>query len=182
MIEVEIKIKISSPQIFRRKAKEIAEYIGREKKTDSYYTLEQLNNYPKKSLRIRKKGKFYEINFKERISYSKGIHAKHEEEFRVTSIRNFLNLIKDFGFKKWLVKEKITEIYRIKDNFHIELNYVKHLGWFLEIEYLANNKAEIPKAKKEILKLLKKLNIKGKITKDGYTKLLWKKKQGLVKR
>ncbi len=176
MIEVELKTKISSPKIFRAKTRQIAEYIGKEKKTDYYYTLEPPGKYPKKSLRIRKKGKIYEINFKQRISYANGIHVKNEEEFNLKSIKNFLDLIKDFGFKRWLIKEKITELYKIKDNFHIELNYVKHLGWFLEIEYLVKNKSKIHKARKEILKILRKLGTKGDIIKEGYTLLLWKKK------
>src|SRR3989344_4511126 len=176
MIEVEAKIKILTPDIFRKKIKTIAKFIKKEHKIDDYYTLESLKSYPKKSLRIRKKENIYEINFKEKLSYIKGIHAKNEHEFVIDSINPFLDLIKDFGFKHWLKKEKTTELYNISKDFNIELNHVKNLGWFLEIEYLTD-KEHIPLARKRILQIMKKLNIpKDKIIEKGYTKILWDKK------
>ena len=136
MIEVEAKIKIPSPEKYRKSAKKLGKLIEKQKKTDEYYTLEPLNKYPKKSLRIRKKNKHHIVNFKQKLSYVKGVHAKVESEFLTSDIKNFTNLIKDFGFKKWLTKIKHSEVYKIKKNFHLELNHVKTLGWFIEIEYL----------------------------------------------
>ncbi len=177
MIEVEAKVKIPNPSLLKKKIQSIAKFKTREKKTDTYYTLESKNKYPKKSLRIRKTNHTYEINFKQKLSYIKNIHAKKEKEFRVSDMKNFLDLINDFGFRKWLTKTKHSEIYQIKKNFHIEINHVQSLGWFLEIEYLAQNKTQIQKARTQILSILKKLNInKNQIIKDGYTKLLWDKK------
>jgi len=176
MIEVEAKIKITNPRKFRNKISSIGKFVKKEKKIDDYYTLETLKKYPTKSLRIRKREKGYEINFKQQLSYVKGVHAKKESEFTASNLNNFLELIKDFGFKKWLRKEKISESYEINKNFHIELNKVKHLGWFLEIEYLTN-KQNIKNSRKKILKVIKKLGLdKEKIIKEGYTKMLWTKK------
>ena len=175
MIEVEAKIKITNPRKFRQKARLIGKPIRRETKIDDYYSLESSKKYPKKSLRIRKMNNHYQINFKQKLSYVKGIHAKRESEFTVSDLSNFLGLIKDFGFKKWLRKKKHSEVYEINKNFHIELNKVKRLGWFLEIEYLTNEK-HIKKARKAILKVTKQLGVqKEKIIKDGYTKMLWDK-------
>ncbi|MDO8460569.1 MAG: class IV adenylate cyclase [Nanoarchaeota archaeon] len=174
-IEVEIKIKISSPQQFRKKASGLGKFIGIEKKIDDYYTLEELSHYPKKSLRIRKRKGQYEVNFKQKLSYINGAHAKKEYEFIIPDIKDFLDLIKEFGFKKWLHKEKISEVYEIKKNFHIEINHVKNLGWYLEIEYLATP-SEIKEGRKEIDKIINKLGITNEpIIKQGYTKLLWNK-------
>jgi len=175
MIEVEAKIKISNPNDFKKKALSLGKFLGKTKKIDDYYTLESLKKYPKKSLRIRKIDHKYEINFKQKLSYVKGVHAKEESEFTVSDIKGFLALIKDFGFKKYLVKEKHSQIYEISKLFHIEINNIKKLGWFLEIEYLTNEK-NIPKARRQILEIVRKLGIsKKKIIKDGYTKLLWDK-------
>ena len=70
-------------------------------------------------------------------------------------------------------KDKISELYQIKKNFNIELNHVKRLGWFLEVEYLANMN-NINSARKEVVKVINKLGINEKeIIKDGYTKMLW---------
>jgi len=176
MIEVEAKTAILNPIEFREKAKKIGRFTEKEKKIDDYYTLQELNSYPKKSLRIRKINSFYMINFKRGISYVQGVHAKKENEFKVSDLKGFLDLIKDFGFVKWLTKEKESEIYRIKDNFHIEINKVKHLGWFLEVEYLVAKDSEIPRARKEILNAMRKLGIDKKdISREGYTKMLWDK-------
>ena len=175
MIEVEAKIKIQNPKEFRKLVNQLGKLIEKEEKIDDYYTLQKNKSYPRKSLRIRKKNGIHEINFKERISYKNGIHAKNEQEFQVTDINNFLALIADFGFKKWLTKIKHSEIYELKNNFHIEINHVKSLGWFLEIEYLTE-KNKIEKARKEIQKIIKKLSIeKNQIIREGYTKMLWDK-------
>jgi len=178
MIEVEAKIKISNLKEFRKKISEIAKPIKKVKKIDDYYTLEPSprKTYPKKSLRIRKTNNKYEINFKQKLSYIKGIHAKNEEEFTTSDIQNFLDLIHDFGFKKWLTKIKHSEIYQINKNFRIEINHVNKLGWFIEVEYLTTRN-NIKKARQQILKVIKQLNLKQKdIIKDGYTKLLWNKR------
>ncbi len=182
MIEVEIKINISNPRNIKKKIDKIAKFEKNEKKVDDYYTLEPKGTYPKKSLRIRKKGKIYIVNFKKRGSYQEGIWAKKETEFVTSNIQGFIDLIKEFGFRKWVTKKKECKIYRINKDFQIELNNVKKLGWFLEIEYLTkNNTKGILNAKKNIKKILEKLDIKNsEIIKDGYTKMLWdlKNKKG----
>ena len=175
MIEVEAKSKIINPERFRVVAQKIGRYKGKERKIDDYYTLERGKSYPQKSLRIRKRGNLYEVNFKKRISYLNGVYAKKETEFKVSDISAFIALINDFGFKKWLTREKYTEIYEIKKNFHIEINHLKKLGWFIEVEYLCNLK-DVSDARKEVLKIIKNLGLKEKdLVKEGYTKLLWKK-------
>lgn len=136
-----------------------------------------LNKYPKKSLRVRKRSGFYEVNFKQSLPYKRDVHAKKEVEFKVSDIKNFLALIKDFGFKKWLTKEKTTYLYKIKPHFNIELNYLKGLGWFIEVEYLVSKKSQISPARFEINKVLNLLGFsKSDIVKSGYTKQLWDKK------
>ena len=180
MIEVESKVNISERELreIRQEIGKLGKFEKKEKKIDDYYTLENLKSYPKKSLRIRKQGKGYTVNFKQSISYEKGIHAKKETEFHVDDVGGFLALIKDFGFKMWLRKEKESEVYHVHENLHIEINNVKGLGWFLEIEYLAKDKKEIKKAEREIENLRKLLGINNKqIVKDGYTKQLWEKRR-----
>ena len=175
MIEVESKIRISNPKEFKKKVSKLFKYKSEQTKVDDYYALGEIKNYAKRSLRIRHTGKgIYVINFKQRISYTQGVHAKNEEEFQVTDIQHFLDLIQDFGFKKWLTKEKRSQTYQIKKDFTIELNKVKKLGWFAEVEYLVPSKKDIPKARKAILEVMKQLDISQKnIVKSGYTKMLW---------
>src|SRR6185436_6256700 len=92
--------------------------------------------YPEKSLRVRDMGSIREVNFKKRNSLTNGIYAKKEVQFQISDVKGFFELIKDFGFRKWLHKEKTTELYKTNHGVHIELNHVKKLGWFLELEVL----------------------------------------------
>jgi predicted adenylyl cyclase CyaB len=58
----------------------------------------------------------------------------------------------------------------------IELNEIKGLGYFIEIEYLAKH-SDMKKAKDIIIKVMKELYIhKDQINNTGYTKMLWKKR------
>ncbi|MEK6855057.1 MAG: class IV adenylate cyclase [Nanoarchaeota archaeon] len=175
MIEVEAKIKILNPGEYRERASEIGRFIGKEKKIDEYYAFDYSGGYPRRSIRIRKHDGRYEFNFKEKLSYVRGIYAKAEHELAIPSEKQFRVMLKNSGFKRWLRKEKTSEVYEINKNFHIEINNVKRLGWFLEIEYLTNESG-IGKARREILKVIKKLGAdKNKIIKDGYSKMLWKR-------
>ena len=115
------------------------------------------------------------INIKKDISYKKNIHAKKEVELVLNSkdSKKFLKIIKNQGYKKWIRKVKISEIYQIKKNFTIELNQVKGLGWFIEIEYLVPMKS-IKKARREVDEIIKKLGFSKKdIIKEGYTRMMW---------
>jgi adenylate cyclase, class 2 len=173
-VEVESKIKVSNVDDARVRIKKIAKFVGNEHKKDDYYTLEKIS-YPKKSLRVRDKGKKREVNFKEWRSYKYGIWAKKEVEFTVSDLNNFFDLLDDFGFRKWMSKEKKTELYRTKDGVNIELNYVKNLGWFIEIEILSKDGGKnIDDARRKIRKIMDQLGVKKKLLrKKGYTKMLW---------
>lgn len=176
MIEVETKIKISNPNLIREKARKLGKFIGNQKKIDDYYTLEPLYRFPKKSLRIRKINNQFQVNFKRRLSFKKGVHAKKEIEITFTDISNFLALIADFGFRKWLRKEKETELYEVEKNLHIELNFVKDLGWFVEVECISDIH-NIINAREKVTKLIDELGFSEKDSiKEGYTKMLWDKK------
>lgn len=170
--EVECKIKIDDADEIRKKINEIAKFAKNEKKVDDYYSLEYFN-YPDKSLRVRNKGKKREVNFKRRKSYVEGIHAKNEFQFGITDLKGFFELIEDFGFRKWMHKEKKTELYITKDGVNIELNHVDRLGWYIEIEILCDEEG-IKNARKKIAAVRNKLGFGSRDSeKRGYTKMLW---------
>jgi adenylate cyclase class IV len=55
------------------------------------------------------------------------------------------------------------------------MNKVKHLGWFIEMEYLSQPK-ELEKARAAIREVLKILDIPPEqIDNTGYTRMLWYK-------
>ena len=108
LVEVESKVKVQNADEIRRRIKRIAKFIGIEKKIDDYYCLNKNNKYPKKSLRVRDKGTKREVNFKQRLNYKNGIWAKREVEFAVSDLRGFFELLDDFGFRRWLRKERVA--------------------------------------------------------------------------
>ena len=82
-------------------------------------------------------------------------------------------MIEDFGFRKWLHKEKTTELYVTKNGVHIEFNHVKKLGWFLEIEVLSSPR-NVASARKKVVAVREKLGFKESDCEPrGYTKQLW---------
>ena len=173
-IEVETKIPFKEKDLnsVRNRIKQIARFVKKETKKDDYYTLEYFQ-YPEKSLRVRNMGKTREVNFKKRSSFSNCVHAKKEVQFEISDVEGFFDLIRDFGFRKWLHKEKTTELYRTKDGVNIELNKVKKLGWFLELEILCPLK-QVSSARKKIISTREKLGFKeGDCEPRGYTKQLW---------
>lgn len=124
----------------------------------------------------------FEVNFKKWLTqhWTKDIVVKQEFEFSLEGkeqVEDLLALFKDLGFKEWVKKIKHNETYQWKEDKRasIEINNVKHLGYFLEIEYLCQP-SELDKARNKIRKILKALQIRPEqIDNTGYTKMLWYK-------
>ncbi|MGD9276910.1 MAG: class IV adenylate cyclase [Candidatus Pacearchaeota archaeon] len=184
-LEVETKVRVKNPNELRRKIKKIAKFEKKETRGDDYFALKRKFRkyaYPKKAFRIRKKPDKYEINFKKWLKkyWDKEVVVKQEFEFSVrekNKIENLLALFKDIGFVEWVKKRKTSESYLHKKDKRIviELNKIEHLGYFMEIEYLAQP-SEMQKAKKKIHDTLRELEIDPKdVDNTGYTKMLWKK-------
>jgi predicted adenylyl cyclase CyaB len=181
LLEVETKVKIRKLRLLRANIKKIATFEKTESRGDDYFAL-QKKGYPKKAFRIRYNGEDYVVNFKKRLKhlFSKDIVVKEEFEFTLCDMKhfgNFLALIEDLGFRQWVKKRKRTESYKYKKDKRviIEINRVEHLGYYMEIEYLAK-KNEVQKAKKKIREVLKDLNIgSDQIDNVGYTRRLYDK-------
>jgi len=178
-LEVETKAKIRDVSKLRKKIKKIAVLKKKESRGDDYFAL-KIKPYPKKAFRIRYNGEKYVVNFKKHLKnlFSKDIVVKEEFEFTLADKpTNFLFLLEDLGFKEWVKKRKHTEAYEYKKDkrVNIEINNVEHLGYYLEIEYLAKRN-EVEKAKKKIREVLKELGIKeDQIDNVGYTRRLYDK-------
>ncbi|MEK6914294.1 MAG: class IV adenylate cyclase [Nanoarchaeota archaeon] len=181
LFEVESKIEVDKKDLKEiiSRIKKIANFTKKQTKFDQYFSLERAF-YPRKAFRIRSEEKDNIVNFKIWVKkfWKGGVVVKEEYEFKIKNKENFLALMKDLGFRKWINKIKISETYQHKKykKLNIELNEVKNLGYFIEIEYLAK-KYEIDKARYLIKKTIKELNInENKINNTGYTKMLWRKK------
>lgn len=184
ILEVETKSKIPDSEVkaLRERIKKIGTFVKAGKKSDDYFALKR-KGFPKKAFRIRNnvKGKF-EVNFKKHMKqyYDDKIVVKQEFEFELENkehVENLLALFRDLNFVEWVKKIKKNETYRYKKDkrLMIEINKVKHLGYFMEIEYLCKE-WEIKKAKRKIREVLKILEIKDEwFDNTGYTRMLWNK-------
>ena len=180
-LEVETKVRVKNPKELRKKIRKIAKLAKIQQRGDDYFALKS-KVYPKKAFRIRYDGEKFVVNFKKWLTkyWDKDIVVKREFEFRINDLQNvqhFLALLKDLGFVEWMKKIKKSESYLYKKDKRlvIEINKVKHLGYFMEIEYLCQER-EMKKAKRIIRDVLKQLGIqKSDIDNTGYTKMLYKK-------
>ena len=185
-LEVETKVKLDKRDVskLRAKLKKIARFEKKETRGDDYFAIRRFRKkkYPKKAFRIRQKPDKYEINFKKWLKkyWDKEVVVKQEYEFSLKNkedVEKLLALFRDLGFKQWIKKRKTSESYLHKKDKRIviEINKIEHLGYFMEIEYLAQPN-EVEKAKNKIKKVLRELEINLKdIDNNGYTKMLWKR-------
>lgn len=180
-LEVETKAGIKDIKALRKRIRKIAVFVKKEKRKDEYFSLKR-KGYPRKAFRVRYDGRKYIVNFKKWLKelYSKDIVVKEEFEFELSNkehFDHFLALLKDLGFKNWIKKIKDVESYKYRKDkkLVIEFNKVRHLGYFIEIEYLCQKK-DLKKAKAKIRQVLKELEIKqSQINNTGYTKMLYDK-------
>ena len=182
-LEVETKVKLNNSQVskLREQIKKIATLKKKGTKVDDYFAIQE-KGYPKKAFRIRKQKDSFEVTFKKWITelWTPEIVVKQEYEFKLDGkekANDMLCLLKEMGFKEWVKKIKRNETYQYKKDKRasIEINYVKHLGYFMEIEYLCR-RSEAKKAIRLLTKILKELKIDfNQIDNTGYTKMLWYK-------
>jgi len=140
MIEIEAKVKLVKDDLPRLKEQleDDFKFIKHVKKIDFYYDVGK-----KISVRIRHIGnqKILTIKEKER---GEGIEKNIELEWGIKSLDK---LITSAGIKPKWYKEKSSEIYSGR-GVSIELNEIKHLGFYLEIE--ATSKAKLIETFKEL--------------------------------
>ncbi|EEF56198.1 class IV adenylate cyclase [Borreliella burgdorferi] len=169
MFEIESKAFIPPKELKRiiKLANKKFKFIKEEIKTDIYYSNQ------KKIIRIRKLNTLEKIvTFKKKIlDNNHTVEINKEIEFKIDSINNFLTLIKELKFKKLYKKIKKSLIYQT-NNLNVEINEIKNLGFFLEIEKIINNQNDIDLAKKEIDNIINQFGLKENIETRPYSELL----------
>ncbi|MBB6207633.1 class IV adenylate cyclase [Borreliella lanei] len=169
MFEIESKAFIPPKELKRiiKLANKKFKFIKEEIKTDIYYSNQ------KKIIRIRKLNNLEKIvTFKKKIlDKNTTIEINKEIEFKIDSINNFLILIKELKFKKLYKKIKKSLIYQT-NNLNVEINEIKNLGFFLEIEKIINNQNDIDLAKKEIDNIINQFGLKENLETRPYSELL----------
>jgi len=175
MYEVEAKVALSKADLKRLKTEipKIAKRTCQVNKKDSYYGDIKSHFF---YLRTREKNGKPFLNLKSK-KVEKGIEMNQEIKLPLTSMLKFHTLLKKLGIQLTARKEKKGEIYK-GEEVQIELNTIKGLGDFLEIEIIVQKKSDIPEAKKALRKWFKQLGFSPEdFEKKYYLELLAEKRK-----
>jgi adenylate cyclase class 2 len=182
--EIELKAWVDNPQAVRAKLDSIAEFRGSFEKDDSYLFPkdEKMCSLPKTGLRVRKETFTFPGGKPENIIHvtykakevQDGIEVNDEKEFDVSGAPEFEELLARLGLEKRMSKNKKGFSYK-HQGLTAELTEVKGLGWFAELEILADNNLgeTVAAARAQLLGFLAKIGIgEGKIETRYYTEML----------
>ncbi len=162
MFEIEMKAHLDDPARIREKLERIATFTGKARKRDHYYAplgiaLEEIDWVRDVPFRLREVGNRAIVTCKRRRRRA-GLEINEEIEFAVDDPAAFDRFAHAIGFFPCITKEKITERFR-KDDLTLELNEVKGLGWFLEVEYLSETPSDAERIRIRIRELFATLGI-----------------------
>jgi predicted adenylyl cyclase CyaB len=186
-IEVEVKFFVSKEDFLRikKKLQEISRFVKTSEQSDEYFNIANRSfldfEHPFEWLSIRKRGGKNILNYKNWYNNTQGDFT-HCDEFEVL-VDDSDKLTKIFSLidiKSIITVDKTREVYNYCDELEIDMDYIKELGYFIEIESLKDF-GSIEEARKRIFELAKELGINElSIADRGYAYMLMKKR-GLTK-
>jgi len=152
MFEVEAKIALT-PNEYRHLRSQLKAEYGPLRKTSCHDTYYQ--NPKKAYLRVRRRGGESTLDLKRRETI-RGIESNIELSWQILSPQKWQTLMKKLELEPSVQKSKTGLTLKYKD-FHIELNHLRKLGYFLEIETIVREAGRVGEAKKALVSLFKKL-------------------------
>jgi len=182
-IEVELKAWVDEPEKVRRRVARLARFERELREHDLYFTFADTRGYQVQRFRLRTiRGKNM-VTVKIPSGSRKGVEANREFEFEISDPAAFKVFCREFGFRVLIEKHKQVRRYYYRPPkklfarpVTIDLNQVRHLGNFIEIETLVDSQNQIPKASKFLQSLLDILGVpRSKIEPTAYTELLYAK-------
>lgn len=143
-IEIEIKAKLKNKEFIEKKLKELgAQYIGKKHQIDYYFSPPH-RSYVGKGLYFRIRHD--KLSGKSRMEYHAAKMGEHyvgeEYEIEVSDYKMALKILDLLEFKPELAIDKIRNSYKLGD-VTIDLDTLKELGSFIEIEILNKNPKEV---------------------------------------
>jgi adenylate cyclase class 2 len=180
-VEIELKARVNNPEACKNALSLLAGPPRFFEKADFYWfprkTADQNGDPP--GIRIRREAYGGDEEPETRISYKskevrEGIEVNHEREFMVSDGAAFEGFLVRLGLEKGAEKTKRGWAW-IHGDITAELCEVAPLGWFAELEILADNDRPetVAAARKRLLELLGKIGIgEDRIESRYYTELL----------
>ncbi len=178
MIEVEIKVKISDPNLIRKKFDINGLYKLSLHHEDNYFNMPSgLRDFKQtdEALRLRKSIEYNRDNnqIAQKINYfitykgkkiDKTTKTREETEVKINEIEDMKNLLKVLGFREVFTVIKERELYDFKfKNTRIEalIDYIPILEQhFVEVEVITESYEDVEKSKELLFKFLSNFGIK----------------------
>lgn len=186
-IEVEIKVSVSEEEFLKikDKLKKIAKFEKITEQSDEYFDLANRSfltpKYPFEWISIRKRGNKSILNFK-KLYPPNSLEFTHCDEFdvEVNDADRLAKIFSSIDLKSLVTVDKTREVYNYNDEIEIDLDFIKELGYFIEIEALKDF-GGVEETRKRIFEFAKEIgiDISNKVNR-GYPYLLMKKR-GLIK-
>lgn len=173
-VEIEIQVKIEKTKSLSEFLEKKAEFKGENHQIDEYFSpphRDFIKVRPVREwLRLRDSGGKYSLNYKNwHFDGSGKSNYCDEYESKLDNLEQVRKILETFNFKLIVTVDKLRKTWLYKD-YEIDIDSVKGLGDFVEIEYVSKNeKANPQKITKEMISFLKELDC-GKIERNylGY--------------
>lgn len=172
-IEIEIQVNIENSKPLLDFLKNNAQFKSEKQQTDEYFSPIHRSFVKvrpvKEWLRLRNSKGSYSINYKnwhydenKKSTYCDEYETKIENLDKIKKILNILN------FKPLITVNKLRKTW-VYNNYEINIDSVKDLGDFVEIEYIGKEQAEPVKITEQMINFLKNIGC-GKIKRNylGY--------------
>ncbi|MEE1117742.1 MAG: class IV adenylate cyclase [Methanosphaera sp.] len=178
MIEIEIKAKITNPKLAFEKIKKIGgEYSHTEIQRDIYFNGKS-KDFKKtdEALRIREipdGDDFINILTFKGPKLDSETKTRKEIEVTIDNKENMTDILINLGYKPSAIVNKVRRIFKY-DEYTITVDKLNELGYFIEIEYVAEDTNNIDTIQQNIFDIFKKMDITEGFEKTSYLELLEK--------
>ena len=172
--EIEIQVKIENSNSLIGFLEKNAEFKGENRQIDEYFSPPHRDFVKVRPieewLRLRNSGGKHSINYK-KWHFEKDGKSYHTDEYetKLEDLNQVKKILEVLNFKPIVTVDKIRKTWIYKD-YEIEVDSVKSLGDFVEIEYVGKDEnADPKKTTEEMVGFLKRLDC-GKIQRNylGY--------------
>ena len=162
--EIELKARLNDALSVKKKLNLLGKYRHAFEKYDSYWFPE----HSESGVRLRREICIDSIGSKKQtifVTFKKkeiacGIEINDEKEFTVADADLFEEMLEFLGLHKKIYKEKKGQVWDV-DSISAEISHVTDLGWFAELEIIAdtNDDKTVSAGRERLLSLLEQLDI-----------------------
>jgi predicted adenylyl cyclase CyaB len=170
-IEIELKARLEENEPVKQRLSSLGVFLHSYEKSDVYWDCAE--NILPYSVRVRREIRTLQdgtaetttlVTFKTKEIVEGGVEVNEEREFYVSQAAVFEELLGGLGLKPGIKKEKrgwAWHVAKARPLILAELSNVKSLGWFIELEIMAEDRDEktVVASRRQLLDVLAQLGI-----------------------